>query len=76
MHYLEFILDNAEPRLIGTQIIGIVLCVYIFCDKTEECRAPVEAGTSPWLLDTAGSPFRENINLNEQSAVTDPIGAW
>jgi hypothetical protein len=25
MHYLQFASDNAEPRLIGNQIIGIVL---------------------------------------------------
>jgi hypothetical protein len=30
MHYLQFTSDNAEPRLIGTRIIGIVLYVYFF----------------------------------------------
>jgi hypothetical protein len=28
MHYFQFTSDNAEPRLIGTRIIGIVLYIY------------------------------------------------
>jgi hypothetical protein len=36
MHYLHFNSDNAEPHLIGTRIIGIVLCVCV-CVRAHTC---------------------------------------